>query len=380
MGLTALADRAAHSRFVRDDLRVAVVPWAVTRVIVIAALALARFFQDDLKILPKPVQLTQGLFAWDAAWYRTIAEHGYGFDIRETLRFFPLVPLLSKGFGVVFLGHEDVALIVVANVSALVFAALLHRLTLVDTGDAATAVRAAWFGVILAPAVALVLGYAEATAMALGVGVFLAIRSGRWPLAAALGLLAGLCRPVGVLLVAPVLVEAFPGWRATASRERVARGAAVVAPVVGMALFLTYVGVEFGDAFRPFSIQNRATLRGGFEDPISRVVRAVEDMTGGDRVGSGLHLVWALVFVALLVVVIRRLPRSYAVYCGLTLLLGLSASNLDSFERYCLSTFPFVMALALVTPRREVERAALTLSAAGLFAYSLLAFFGSWVP
>jgi hypothetical protein len=380
VGLTTLAQRTKGSRFLRQDLRVALAPWFVSRVVVIGALALARFFQDDLRIHPRPVQLAQGLFAWDAAWYRTIAEHGYGYDPHETLRFFPLVPLLSKGLGVVFIGHEAVALVVVANVSALVFAALLHRLTLVDTGDEATAARAAWFGMILSPAVALVLGYSEATAMALGVGVFLAIRSGRWPTAAVLGLLAGLCRPVGVLLVAPLLVEALAGWRASVPRVRVGRLAAVVAPVVGAALYLVYVGIRFGDAFEPLSIQNRSTLRGGFEDPFSRVVRAFGDMTGGDRVGSGLHLVWAILFAVLLVVVIRHLPRSYAAYCALTLLLGLSASNLDSFERYCLSTFPFVMALAVATRRRELERAALALSAGGLFAYSLLAFFGSWVP
>ena len=106
--------------------------------------------------------------------------------------------------------------------------------------------------------------------MALGVGVFLAIRAGRWPLVAALGLLAGACRPVGVLLVAPLAVEALSGWRAVVTHERIERVLAVVAPVVGMALYLLYVGIEFGDPFEPFSIQNRATLRGGFEDPFSR--------------------------------------------------------------------------------------------------------------
>lgn len=375
-----MIERVTGSRFVRQDLRVAVFPWIVSRAIVLVALAMARFLQDDLRIVARPVQLAQGLFAWDAAWYRTIAEHGYGFDLGETLRFFPLVPLLSKGLGIVFLGHEEVALVVIANLSALLFAALLHRLTLIDTGDEATAVRAAWFGVILSPAVALVLGYAEATAMALSVGVFLAVRTRRWRVAASLGVLVGLCRPVGVLLVAPLLVEALPGWRTIVNRERVARAAAVVAPILGMGIFLAYVGLEFGDAFEPFSIQNRSTLRGGFEDPFSRVIRAFEDMVGGDRFGSGLHLVWAVAFAALLVVVFRRLPRSYAVYGAVTLVLGLSAANLDSFERYCLSTFPFLMAVAIVARRREVERVVIALSAAGLFGYSLLAFFGSWVP
>jgi hypothetical protein len=341
---------------------------------------MARFLEDELGARARPAQLAQGLFAWDAAWYRAIAEHGYGFNVKETVRFFPLVPLLSKGLGVVFLDHPDVALVVIANVSALVFGALLHRLTEIETGDRQTAARAAWFGVLLPPAVALVLGYAEATAMALGVGVFLAVRSRRWALAAVLGLLAGACRPVGVLLVAPLAVEAVRGWRTIVTRERIERAVAVVAPAVGMALYLGYVGIEFGDAFKPFSIQNRATLRGGFEDPFSRLARAFDDMIGGDRFGSGFHVLWAVVFLALLVVVIRRLPASYAVYCGLTLLLGLSASNLDSFERYGLSTFPFVMALAIVTSRRQVERAVIALGAAGLFGYSLLAFFGRWVP
>jgi hypothetical protein len=369
-----------HSRFVREDLRAAVVPWAVSRLVVVVALAMSRFLEDELATRSRPAQLAQGLFAWDAAWYRAIAEHGYGFDVEETVRFFPLVPLLSKGLGFLLLDHPDVALIVVANVSALVFAALLHRLTQIDTGDPQTAARAAWFGVLLPPAVALVLGYADATAMALGVGVFLAIRTGRWPLAAALGLLAGACRPVGVLLVAPLAVEAVAGWRVVVTRERVERALAVVAPVVGMALYLFYVGIEFGDPFEPFSIQNRATLRGGFEDPFSRLARAFDDMVGGDRFGSGFHVLWAIVFLALLVVVFRRLPRSYALYCAVTLVLGLSASNLDSFERYGLSTFPFIMALAIVARRRDVERGVLALGAAGLFGYSLLAFFGRWVP
>ena len=369
-----------RSRFVREDLRAAVVPWAVSRVVVVVALAMARFLESELATRGRPAQLAQGLFAWDAAWYRAIAEQGYGFDVEETVRFFPLVPLLSKGLGFLLLDHPDVALIVVANISALLFAALLHRLTQIDTGDPKIAARAAWFGVLLPPAVALVLGYAEATAMALGVGVFLAIRTGRWPLAAALGLLAGACRPVGVLLVAPLAVEALlrvagrghaRAHRARRRRRRSCGRDGAVPP-----LRRDRVRRPVRAVLDP----EPATLRGGFEDPFSRLARAFDDMVGGDRFGSGFHVLWAIVFLALLVVVFRRLPRSYALYCAVTLVLGLSASNLDSFERYGLSTFPFIVAIAIVTRRRDVERAVIALGAAGLFGYSLLAFFGRWVP
>ena len=47
---------------------------------------------------------------------------------------------------------------------------------------------------------------------------------------------------------------------------------------------------------------------------------------------------------ALLVVVARRLPGSYTAYASVALVLALSAQNLDSFERYCASTLPFLLA------------------------------------
>ena len=68
----------AVREFVRRDLRAAVVPWALARVLVVGSLALTRFGVDHLEGASRPVQLGQGLFAWDAAFYREIAEHGYG--------------------------------------------------------------------------------------------------------------------------------------------------------------------------------------------------------------------------------------------------------------------------------------------------------------
>ena len=76
-----------------------------------------------------------------------------------------------------------------------------HRLALRETGDPGTARRAAWFAALFPAAAVLVLGYAEATAMMLGVVVFLGLRSRRFGWAIGAGFLAGLCRPVGVLLV-----------------------------------------------------------------------------------------------------------------------------------------------------------------------------------
>ena len=143
--MSRLLQRARASSFVRSDLRAAVVPWVTARLIVIAALGVSRYAYDQIGKAPRPAALGQGLFAWDAAFYRSIATHGYTGLPRAALRFFPLVPILARGLGTVLVGRYDVALIVIANASALVFAALLHRLALLETGDGRLARRAAWF-------------------------------------------------------------------------------------------------------------------------------------------------------------------------------------------------------------------------------------------
>jgi hypothetical protein len=378
--VSRLLPRVTASTFVRSDLRAALVPWIAARLIVTAGLGVSRFAYDQIGKPPRPPALRQGLFAWDAAFYRSIATHGYSGLPRAALRFFPLVPILTRGLGTLLVGRYDVALIVVANASALVFAALLHRLALLETGDARLARRAAWFGAVFPPFAVLVLGYADATAMALAAGVLLALRTRRFGVAIPLGILAGLCRPVGILLVVPAVIEAARGWDTASPRARTRRAGAVVAPAAGVAVFLAYAGVAFGDAFAPLTVQNRANLRGRFEFPITSLVHGIRDLVHAGRFGPGLHVVWAVVFAGLLVVVARRLASSYTAYAAAALVLGLSAHNLDSFERYCAGTLPFLLGVAFLTTRPDAERLALGLAAAGLFAYSVLAFLGLSVP
>jgi hypothetical protein len=370
----------AVREFVRRDLRAALVPWALARVLVVGSLALTRFGVDHLEGAKRPVQLGQGLFAWDAAFYRDIAEHGYGAVGSGALRFFPLVPLLARGLGVVFVGNDAFALLVVANGSALLFGALLYRLARRETGDERTAVRAAWFAAIFPPAVALVLGYAEATFMLLSVAMFLALRRGRFAWAAPFALLAGLTRPVGMLLAIPAAIEGARGWPGASARDRVARVGAVLAAPVGSGLYLLWVRYAYGDAWLPLRIQNDRAHRGGFVDPFTRTFDGIGDLVHGDRFGSGLHVVWAAVFVVLIVVLLRRLPASYGTFAAAMLVVNLSARNLDSLERYAMSAFPLVLAVALVTRRPDVERPVLVASAAGLVGYSVLSFLGVYVP
>jgi hypothetical protein len=216
--------------------------------------------------------------------------------------------------------------------------------------------------------------------MAAAAGAFLALRSRKWWIAAALGVVAGLTRPVGVLLVLPALIEAARGWRAVVRRELIERVAAVAAPVVGMGIYLGWVGAVYGNVLEPFDVQTRRDLRGPTVDPVTHVINAVGDLFDGDRFGAGLHLVWLAIFIGLIVLLARRLPSSYAAYAGASVLLAVTADNISSFERYVFSTVPFAIAVAFVTRREEVNRAVSVLAAGGMVAYSVLVFFEAYVP
>jgi hypothetical protein len=404
---------------VRADVAAALPPWAVSRVLVLGAWGVAHFLVRNLHVQDAAVrqQAHEGLFAWDAGWYRGIAQHGYGFGgaaagPHEALRFFPLLPAVARA-----LGSSSVAMVVVVWASALVLGALVHRLVLTEGKGEHLARLACWCVAVFPSAFVLVMGYAEALAMALAVGVFIALRARRWWWAAGLGVLAGLSRPLGVLLVVPAAVEVgravgrsvavgrsgavgrsvavgrsgAVGWSVAVGRVwgrgrgsvtgRVwaAWAAAVVGPAIGLLAFLAWSWRRYGDFLLPLRVQTHATHRGQVVDPVTALWHGARGVFHG-HVGSALHVPWAILFVALAVVAFRRWPASYGAFATAVLVVALTSKNLDSLERYGLGAFPLILALATLLTRPWLERAWLTLSAGALGGYALLALLNAYVP
>ena len=124
------------------------------------------------------------------------------------------------------------------------------------------------------------------------------------------------------------------------------------------------------------------TVLGGFANFFGPLVGAFSFIFLKSEL-MGLTQYWRFflgVTLVLIVVLLRRLPASYGTYAAAMLVVNLSARNLDSLERYAMSAFPLVLAVALVTERPDVERPVLALSAAGLVGYSVLSFLGVYVP
>jgi len=227
--------------------------WVVARVVVLGALGFAHYVVDHAGQLRSGVVSAThaGLLSWDGAWYSDIATKGYAALPREGLRFFPGVPLAARGLGVVGIGERP-ALVLISNVSALVAGVLLYRFVVDEGWGRSLAVRSVWLLALAPPAFVFVMGYTDATLVALAIATLYALRRRAWWWAAAFALVAGVCRPTAVLLALPALVEAARSIRATGWAERTARAAAVVAAPVGLACYLAWVGATFGDALLPF--------------------------------------------------------------------------------------------------------------------------------
>jgi hypothetical protein len=355
------------------------VPFVASRAVVSSALVLTRHVVTAVHTSNPPVQAADGLLGWDASWYRDIALHGYDGVAKEGLRFFPLVPMLARVVSWLPGVSVRLALLLVANLSALAVGYLLYDLVRGEGRSVAVARRAVWIGYLAPPAFVLVMGYAEATLMTASLVALLALRRRRWWLAAIAGVIAGLTRPVGVLLVVPALVEAWT-QRPRPRRELPERAAAVLGSLIGAGAYLVWAEHRSGDLLYPLRVQQASARRGGWIDPFRAVWRAARDASTGDHLSAGIHVVTVVVLVALIVVLWRRWPVSFAAYATVATIVALSARNLDSLERYSLSTVPLVVAAAELVGGGTRERVALVALGATLVAFSVLAFTGVLVP
>jgi hypothetical protein len=384
-----------------ESLREALLPYAVARGVVLGALGMAHFIVDRTHPATPGVaaRVHAGLLSWDAGWYETIARVGYGALGRQSLRFFPAVPLLTHALAWIPGLGDGPALVLLANVAALAATAMLYVLVRRETGQAVVARRAVWVLSLLPAAFVLVLGYAESLLLVLAIGCFLALRPPRpttaastdgaaapapvnrphFAVAGVLAFAAALTRPIGVLLFLAVAAEVIRWWPRLGREERVAGIGAVAAPFVGLVAFLGWAKHTVDDWWAPLRVQLQNSHHGGLADPLATLYDDAKGLAH-HHVGTALHVPWVLLALAMVLVCWRRLPAPYTLFAAAVLATAVSGANLDSFERYALGAFPLSIAAALLLTETQIERAVLTVLSAGLAAYALLAFLNISVP
>lgn len=359
----------------RSDIQVVFWPWVMARVVVGMAFVTATAIGNEMTA--KPQALTEGLIAWDGTWYRDIAQFGYGFD-ESALRFFPGFPLAGRSLAPLLGGNDSLALILLANVFSFAAAIALYRLVRFEKGNNALAERSVWLLCFFPAAFVLVFGYAESLWIFAAIVCFGAIRSRQWWWAIGAGLVLGLTRPLGIVMVLPVLIELVRVWPRAQWKERFLGLVAAASPGIGTGLYMLWVNNAYGDLWLPFSTQS--DLRGDFVFPLWRVAEGFTDLFGAERFGDGLHIPFAILFIALAILSFRYWPVSYAIFAAAVLFIALGAENLNSVERYGLNAFPLVMTAAVLIQKKRVEQITMLLLSTGLLALTVLAWTGAYVP
>ncbi|MBI1739345.1 MAG: hypothetical protein HY233_11375 [Acidobacteriales bacterium] len=145
---------------------------------------------------------------FDTLWYLRIALHGY--DLPRAVIFYPLYP---AGIRIVsWILPPTAAALLVSTVAAFFFFWGLLQLARVELSEVGR-LRMLLLVCVWPTSFVLFAGYAESLTLALIVWAVVFARAGRWWSAAACGVLAGLCRPSGVLVAMPLLLLALRSRR-----------------------------------------------------------------------------------------------------------------------------------------------------------------------
>ena len=312
---------------------------------------------------------------WDAAYYLTIATHGYGNLNSPTnlrLAFFPLYPLLVKVVGFVM---PVIVAGVLISIVALGFALYgVHRLSTLESAHGTAAVRGrasatAGLAVLLLAfspmAVFFSADYTESLFMALAVAAFLCARHGRWMWAAIAGLLASATRSPGILLLLPTLLLYLYGPRedrvpdrdtADTLASRLLPRYRVRPDVLWLALiplgtlaFFAGLALAGGHALSPLTTQHTAWERHS-ADPVVTIWQAIKQTIVTHSGNEVIQLSSLLAAVIATVGVLRRLPLAYGLWMIAALIPPLADPEpqlLISTSRFVAVLFPIAMWLAL---------------------------------
>ncbi|MFJ7066800.1 hypothetical protein [Streptomyces sp. NPDC101115] len=350
--------------------------YAATRLLGLAALAVAAAVMDK-----DGLHRLKG--RWDAVWYSRIAEHGYGHevtlpngDVHSDLAFFPLFPALERAVSAVLPVDVATAGLLVSWAASLAAAWGIYAVGAQVAGRRAGVVLAVLWGAY-PTAFVQSMAYTETLFTALAAWSVLAVLRGRWILAGALSVFAGLTRPTAAALIAAIGVTAL----VTVVRERRLRApvvAGVLLAPLGWLAYIVYVGVRQGSATAYFDVQAAwgNSIDGGV---------ALARFIAGLPWPAALGLCAALGLLGRLVVlcVRQRQPLPLLVYTVAVVVISLvGAAYFGSRPRLMMPAFGLLLPPAVALARLRTRTAAPVLGALALASavYGAFTLLGSGPP
>ena len=342
---------------------------------------------------PRPVSIPSTswyhyLLRWDSTFYATIVNEGYKYDgndlVGQPVIFYPLYPLIAKAL-TIFPGIDGLlALLVVANVAAVLSVLLLFKYVRQYYGDEVAFSTIAFLS-FFPTSVFLSAGYTESLTLLLILCFFLFLKREQYILAAVFAGLASATRSTGLVLLPVIIWELLCKFAGDHRRFFSYALFCSILATSGLWLYMFYLWSAFDSPFA-FVTNTAAWKQGGI---VHNFISALLlkgffplRLPGQDLFPRGLDVWFFLLFLTLTLVHRKWLPSSLFLFAlGVLMLPYLTRTGgpvkFVSMTRYILLAFPVFIVMAKLCENRLWLVPCITgLFGAMLFTYS--AMYAQW--
>jgi hypothetical protein len=336
-----------------------------------------RHFTNELLNLP---------VRWDAGWYLQIVTDGYKYipsdpSVQQNIVFFPAYPMLMRVAGRL-LGGDMVGYVAAGMIISIgsFFAALAYLYAFAGArfGDE-VAGGAIWL--LAAYPFAIFFGalYTESLFLLGTVGAFYHFSKRQFGRAACWGLVVGLTRVNGALMVLPLALLALSATEATAKTRALA---AAAAPAIGLVIYAGFIWSLTGNPLA-FAASHAAWGRTyqGLGTLVSHQYSILANAGLSGYVGTPgydvLNAIGAIFAIATIWPVTRQLGAAYGLFMALNIFPALADGGLLSAGRLSSVLFPAFIWLATAVPSNRRPGWIATFAALQAFGAAL---FYTWRP
>jgi len=291
-------------------------------------------------------------FNFDGVHYLEIVKFGY---FNYVQAFFPLFPILIKGWATILSNNYLIATFIIVYFFAIVTVFTFWKLIKIDY----PARIASWSLIFLfffPSSFFLVSAYTESLFLALIFLSFYSARKEKFLLAAVFGALASATRIVGVLILPSILMELYK------SRKSKIRDYVIALSLIpsGAVFYMTYLWIKFGDPLLFVHVQPGfgAGRSGGdiilLPQVIYRYIKIFITVPWSNYdYWIALLEISMFIFASLLIYIAYKkgIRRSYILFSILALILPTLTGTFSSIPRYALVAFVIFPTLALIQNR-----------------------------
>jgi len=310
-----------------------------------------------------PYKLLDMWARWDTGWYLSIIRQGYKVsDItsqQSNIVFFPLYPYLVRFTSYLIpssLRTTSVLLLIgilLSNIFLLIALILFYKLVVDLFNNQTVARRSVWYLLLFPTSFFFSCFYTEATFLLLCVGAFYAAIREKWAIASLLGCLLALSRPLGVLIIVPLMWMYMENrnWKLMKMRTDIVWF--ILIPI-GLFAFWIFAFSLTGDYFAPLNAQAAWGKRGTIT--LWQILVDPSDPHYSYFV-THIDQLLTIVFIALSAIALKIMPSaSYGIYSLVLILPPIMTGTLISQSRYLAVVFPAFIVMALAGRWRIVDQ------------------------